>query len=132
MSFKFTISTQGNYMASFVFKDEKDVLSFLSGDFKKLSNKYGKLTARIGTLDELKVGDTCFVNGEGSDTFKIEGIVERGHNNVAYLLDSGFTESASKCFKNWNRKAVPEKLKMAVQKLAFATFKVEDNWVYVS
>lgn len=132
MSFKFTISTQGNYMASFVFKNEKDVLSWLNSDFKNLSKKYGKLTARIGTLDELKVGDTCFVNGEGSDTFKIKGIIERGSNNAAYVLDSGVTESASKCFKSWDRKAVPQSLKMAVQKLGLGTFKVEDNWIYVS
>lgn len=96
-------SITGQYNASVQFTDDKEKEEWLKTDFKRLQQKY-KVQVSFYKLPGLKVGDRCFVAGEGDDEFVITGLKQHkgySHCFIVTHLDSGheWSEEVSKCYK---------------------------------
>lgn len=127
--FSLMASTRGSLVASFVFEDENDFLKWMKNEYPILQKKYGSFDIRLSSLDPLKIGDTCFVAGEGSDEFVIEDLRKISNNRYSFALDNGCWEEVAKCFKNFGRAALPQSLKLAVQQLGFNQVKMQQNYI---
>jgi len=99
ITFSKRVRVDGDLQSNFVFENEKEMLIWLSYDFPKLKKEYNKLSYKIIDLDSLKIGDECYVIGEGDDIFKIESLVNYGKHKYSFGLSSGWNEEVSKCFK---------------------------------
>lgn len=127
--FSLMASTRGSLASSFVFEDPNAFLNWMKNEYPALQKKYGSFDIRLSSLDQLKVGDTCFVAGEGSDEFLIEGFRKIENNRYSFALNNGCWEEVAKCFKHFNRSALPQSLKLAVQKLGFKQVKMQQNYI---
>lgn len=127
--FEFMASTRGTYSSCFVFKNETDFLNWINTDYVKLTAQYGFLDLRISALDPLKIGDTCFVAGEGTDSFTILKQRKLGNNMFSFALSNGTWEEVSKCFKNWSKSNLPNSLKSQCQKLGFKHVTMQKNYI---
>ncbi len=97
---KFTrcVSVTGQYNASFVFEGDEQVTAWLRDELPSLEHKYGSLYHSTSELPGLQPGDTCFVYGEGSDTFVITKLIQHSPHRFGFVLDSGCSEEVAKCY----------------------------------
>ena len=99
ISFTKRVAIFGDFQSYYVFATQKDVDLWVNNDFPALVEKYGDtLTYKVIDLPGLKVGDTCLVQGEGSDTFKILNLKKLSPNRYSFGLDSGWYEEVAKCY----------------------------------
>ena len=94
------IDVRGNLISSYVFQNDKEVDKWLKNDYSILKEKHDNLSYNIRELDSLKIGDECYVLGEGDDIFTIKGIIKFSPNRYGFILDSGWTEEVAKCYKS--------------------------------
>jgi hypothetical protein len=66
--------------------------------FKDLEKMYGRLELNVFSLPGLQIGDTCKVQGEGDEEFKILGLMQYSTNRYGFILDNGLTEEVVKCY----------------------------------
>jgi len=92
------VNITGNYIASFVFRDEEEMNTWLNTEFPKLKKEHGELSYHTSDLDGLKVGDGCLVVGDGDEEYTIEGLVKYSEYSYGFVLDSGWVEPVSKCY----------------------------------
>lgn len=97
--FTLGLTVKGDFHASYCFESMKDRETWIIEEMPKLSEKYKNLEVDSYSLPGLKVGENCRVSGEGSDVFRIEGIVEYSPHRYGFILDSGDTEAVNKCYK---------------------------------
>lgn len=102
MIFTVVISVRGNLLASYVFEDDNKAEAWLSKEFKELQAEHGPLTYTKGTLDGLKVGDRCFVWGDGDEEYVIEKLIKYSPHRYGFVLDSGCSEEVAKCYTSVN------------------------------
>lgn len=93
---------RGALYSSYCFTSEKKLKEWIKSEFPLLEKQYGALELTVSKLPGFKVGDTCFVWGEGSDTFTIEGIKQYSPHRFGFLLDSGCSEEVVKCHNGKN------------------------------
>ena len=99
-TFRWKVSVRGELIASYVFQDLQEVDSWLNFELQNLNKQYDTdLEYKITTLDELKVGDTCHVDGEAQDIFKIIELLRYSPHRYGFILDSGVVEEVAKCYK---------------------------------
>lgn len=127
--FQFSATTVGSYRCTYVFENEEDFQKWVQNFYPNLVKTYGKLDLHISKLDKLQVGDTCFVAGEGSDEFQIEGWRKLEENRYSYALNTGCWEATHKCFTKWERGSLPNSLKLKCQKLGFKQVLMQDNYI---
>lgn len=96
--FSTSIQVRGQLFCSFCFTNENEIKNWLRDQLPSLEKKYGKLTLLIKPFHSLKTGDTCYVNGEGNDEFKIIDVVKNSENRYSFVLDTGWTEEVNKCY----------------------------------
>ncbi len=91
------LNVHGNLLSSFAFRGEKELLEFIHGGaLQELIKKYGNLTYNTYDLHPFKVGDKCWVAGEGHDEFIIEQFIIYSDDRPGVSLDSGCTEEVVK------------------------------------
>lgn len=95
--FKIGISVRQELQASFCFETQEQVNQWLKTDFLELQQKYGPLTYSQFNLPGFKVGDTCYVYGDGDDTYKILKVITYSPHRFGFVLDSGCSEEVVKC-----------------------------------
>ncbi len=128
-SFTLMASTRGAFGANFVFENQDDFINWISTKYPEIRKKYGKIDIRLSSIDPLNVGDTCFVAGEGSDQFVIQGWRKIEDNRYSFALDNGCWEEVAKCFKKWSRPTLPQSMKIKAHKLGFSTVKMQENYI---
>lgn len=99
ITFRWRVTVKGDLQSNYVFQDLDELADWLKHDIPLLEEKYGELTYTITTLPELKIGDECFVMGEGYDKFKIMELTRYSPHRYGFILDSGFIEEVAKCYK---------------------------------
>lgn len=97
--FKHTISVTGNLHCSFVFTDEESAIIWMYTELPLLEKEYGKLETHLSKLDQLKVGDKCYVAGEGDEEFTITGIINYSPYRYGFQLAEGLPEEVCKCYR---------------------------------
>lgn len=96
---KFCVTTSGAYNANFNFNTEEERDKWLKTEFIKLAEKFDKTTPHLKELDDIEVGDICFVYGEGTTRFKVTGVHKWDDNYYGFVLDHSVIEEVSKCYK---------------------------------
>lgn len=97
--FRWKVTVKGDLQSNFVFHDLNELGDWLKHDIPLLEEEYGDLTYTITTLPELKIGDECYVMGDGDDKYKIIELIRYSPNRYGFILDSGFAEEVAKCYK---------------------------------
>lgn len=92
-----TSSGSGGLHASFQFVSEQSAKHWIETELPAISTKYGPSTGSITPLDGLRVGDSCYVVGEGTDLFVIKDVVCYSPHSYGFVLDTGCSEGVSKC-----------------------------------
>ena len=87
--FNHCISIYGDYNSSFVFENISSMNVWLNNEYPRLKEKYDDLSYSIRKLDNLHIGDKCYVAGEGDDEFIIIGLKKYSPNRYGFVLDSG-------------------------------------------
>ena len=96
--FRYYVNVEGDYNSIFHFETKEDCIIWLDNDFTELKKIYRNLyNTGIGILDGLKIGDECFVAGEGDEVFKIKELEKITSNRWSFLLDKGWFEDVHKC-----------------------------------
>lgn len=93
------IKVNGDLISTFVFENAADVKKWRDTILPRLELQHGSLAYSIRELDSLKIGDTCCVMGEGTETFKIIQQIQYSPNRYGFVLDSGWSEEVNKCYK---------------------------------
>ncbi len=127
--FQFSATVRGNYRCTYVFENEDDFCKWIKTTYPKLVQKYGKLNIQITKLDSIKIGETCFVSGEGYDEFTIKDFRKVDDNIYSFLIHTGCWEAVHKCFKNLERGPLPQSLKLKCQKLGFTNVLMQNNYI---
>jgi hypothetical protein len=91
------LTLRGNLHSSYCFESEDEKSAWKMHVLPKLHAKYEDLELREFDLPGLKVGENCLVAGEGSEIFKIVGIVKYSDNRYGFCMESGDTEEIVKC-----------------------------------
>jgi hypothetical protein len=96
----FTIgaTVTGGLHSSFCFVNETERLLWATTFLPKLEKQFGKLEVRYSTLPGLKIGDHCWVVGDGDCEYVIKAL--RKHKDpyrYSFVLDSGCSEEVHKC-----------------------------------
>jgi len=100
--FNWAVHTFSRLQCSYVFPTDVDVGVWSKETLPKLKEKYGaELKYRAERLDGLKVGDCCFVRGEGNDLFEIKSLIQYEKDRYGFVLNTGICEEVSKCFSHW-------------------------------
>lgn len=99
MIFKKCIRVRGNLWSSYVFETQEAVDTWLEYEFPKLKILHGNLQYTIEDLDGLEVGDQCYVMGDGTDVYTIEGVFKYSPDRWGFALDAGWSEEVAKCYK---------------------------------
>lgn len=97
--FTINVRTSGNLLSSFVFENSKSKDDWMTTKLPLLEQKYGKLQLKETELPGLKVGDRCFVVGEGLEVFTITGIKKYSEDRYGFCLNSGWCEEVGKCYR---------------------------------
>lgn len=96
-SFHFGIRAQGRFNADLVFSSPEEVKKWMAQDLPEIEKKSGAISLYIRALDGLKVGDPCFVMGEGSEKFEIEEIRKNGDYRYSFGVNNCW-EGVHKCY----------------------------------
>lgn len=128
-AFTLMASTRGAYSSSFVFEHKNDFLNWFSTTYVSIIKQYGNIDLRLSALDNLNVGDHCFVAGEGDEEFIIQGWRKTENNRYSFALNNGCWEEVAKCFKNWSRPPLSSDLKLTAQKLGFRQVTMKQNYI---
>lgn len=92
-----TSSGSGGLHATFQFVSEQSAQHWIETELPAISTKYGPSAGSITPLDGLRVGDSCYVVGEGTDLFVIKDVVCYSPHSYGFVLDTGCSEGVSKC-----------------------------------
>lgn len=101
-AFNLCIRAQGRFNADLVFSTPEEVQQWLTKDLPEIEKK-GPISLYIRSLNGLKVGDTCFVMGEGMDKFKIEEIRQNGDYRYSFGVNNCW-ENVAKCHTQLSNK----------------------------
>ena len=93
------LKVSGDLRCSYAFETQEDMDVWIKDEHPKLCKEYGKLSYSTKDLDGLKVGDSCWVIGEGDETFIIKELIQFSPNRPGFVLNSGFREEVVKCYK---------------------------------
>ena len=96
---KKAVHISGAFCAAYSFETGDAMKNWLKTTLPKLEERYGDLTLRVRDLDGLRVGDSCWVIGEGAEDFKIKKLIKYSDNRWGFVLDSGCSEEVVKCYK---------------------------------
>ena len=97
--FHICIRTEGNLLSSYVFQNEAEVKHWEATQLPILEKTHGPLTLRKSALDGLRVGDACWVYGEGDTEFVITNVICRGPCRYSFALNAGWPEDVTKCYR---------------------------------
>ena len=99
---RFTIHAKvsGGLNSNFVFSSAASLRQWQETVFPQLEKEYrhDKLRLEVYDLPGLQIGDKCRVWGEGTDDFRIRGIIQYSPHRYGFILDSGCTEEVAKCY----------------------------------
>lgn len=98
-TFDTAVTVTGHLHSTFEFESEQAADNWISTEFVKLSKLYPGLTYSKFQLPSLKIGDQCYVVGEGSDVFTILGVKNYSPNRYGFILDAGWCEEVYKCYQ---------------------------------
>jgi hypothetical protein len=96
--FTHAVTVSGNLLSTFEFTSKIAVDEWIAVKLPLLEKQYGKLEYIIWKLPPLKIGDTCYVSGEGVDEFKIRELINFSEDRWGFVLDSGWREEVWKCY----------------------------------
>ena len=102
LRFNTKISVSGDLHSSFVFQSPETAQDWINQDFPKLQESYPNIIYQLNFIDELKVGDKCYVYGEGDKVFVIDEIIRYSEHRYGFNLDSGWSEEVAKCYSTNN------------------------------
>ena len=97
--FNYRICVDGGLISTYVFENKESVDAWYKTHLVELEKENGTLKCRLYDLDGLKVGDECYVMGEGNETFIIEKLFNYSKNRWGFQLNSGWCEEVAKCYK---------------------------------
>jgi hypothetical protein len=97
--FTHTIRVTGSLYSKYVFESKEDALTWIETKFPQLQKQYPDISHELSELDGLKLGDECMVYGEGSSVFTILNVIPWNADRYGFLLDSGWVEEVSQCYK---------------------------------
>ena len=98
MLFSKYLTVSGELYSAFHFQTDDDLALWIANELPKLELKYGKLKVSKGNLDSLKIGDNCYVCGDGDEIYEITRLVKYSDNRYGFVLNSGFSEEVHKCY----------------------------------
>ena len=97
MIFTKAIFVRGDLHSSYCFETEQDRNRWIKEDLPELEKKYGKLEMHQYDLDGLKVGEKCYVRGDGDEVFEIIELLNYSKDRYGFGLDAGWSEEVVKC-----------------------------------
>ena len=98
-TFSKSVHVKGDLICSFAFPTTSEVIRWVEIDLPKLREEFSSISYSVHDLDELVVGDTCLVSGDGYEEYVILELFWYGPNRPGFVLDSGFTEEVVKCYR---------------------------------
>ena len=92
------VHVKGDCIISFVFSNKNAASFWVQEVFPRMKKETPNLSYTLKTIDRLRVGDKCYVRGDGSEVYTIDGLVRYSDNRYGFLLNSGWTEEVHKCY----------------------------------
>ena len=91
--------TRGRLLSSFVFESDEALERWKREELPALCQEFGPLELLVDELPGLKLGESCFVYGEGDKRFVIEELVQWQPHRWGFVLDAGWVEEVAKCYE---------------------------------
>ena len=94
------INTTGEFNSYYHFSTKEEALNWIKKQYPKLQKTYSPIDYSLVPIkDKFKIGDRCYVIGDGNEEYIIEEQIEYTPTKFAYRLNSGFLETIHKCYK---------------------------------
>lgn len=133
MIFEFVVSVRGENLEQsvFVFKNENDFFKWVDDIYNK-EDMYKKSSLYVRKMEDLKIGDDCYVGGAGESCFKIEAIEKCGENQYQVKFENGKVETPMNCYKTCKVHDLPNGFLTRVKSIGFNKMNIQQNYAILS
>ena len=102
--FKYALQLRGEYNTTLHFHTRKQLLAWVHSCYWRYKAAYGPLDLYAFLLSRLKVGDKCYVVGEGDLETTVLSRVRHDPHHYSFILSCGWSEVVHKCYTATSRK----------------------------
>lgn len=133
MIFEFVVSVRGDKLEQsiFVFKNDNEFFKWVDEVYKS-EDKYKKSSLYVRKMEDLKIGDDCYVGGCGESCFKVKAIEKCGENQYQVKFENGAVATPMNCYKTFKVPDLPSSFLNKVRNFGFNKMNIQQNYAILS